>query len=601
MDFDKKTILAFLLIGLILILVNTEFYQRLVYGDLKRPASQPGLETAPSDSLALAPEQGSRLRPALSDSEKAGRDSLAFEKSKEREIIVETPLYRATFSTLGGTLKQWSVKKYTRANGQPVELIRPGEGNLSVLLPVADDTLDSGRLNFVCAEASADLSAGQQQNLTFERQISPGITVRKVYRLSADSYTFGLSIELVNAKELVEGYDYILNWPAGLNSTEKHLSDEMSDTKAYAFIGDDLIDLDVQDHAQRERTEKDRDITWAALRTKYFAAAIIPRTSPARSVRFSGVTIPAQDFDGSATHLKVYAMALSMPLGRQETVQHSFDIYAGPLVYDNLKATGFNLQEMMNLGWGPIRPFSKLVLWSLVALHQFIPNYGLVIVIFSILVKIVLHPLTKKSYESMKQMQVLQPKMVELREKYGNDAQKLNAEMLKMYQEHGVNPLGGCLPMLLQMPLLYALFVVFRSTIEFRQAPFFGWISDLSAPDTIFTLPFSIPFYGNGVNVLPLFMGVTMFIQQKMSITDPKQKVLIYLMPVMFTLIFNNLPSGLNLYYALFNVFSIIQQAWISKKPVEPVKKNGRKKSALEQIRRYGVSAALSRNRAMKK
>ena len=318
-------------------------------------------------------------------------------------------------------------------------------------------------------------------------------------------------------------------------------------------------------------------------------------------MHFSGATVPDQDYNGSVARLKNYGMALSMPLARQETTKHEFDIYAGPLVYSNLEALGVKLQEIMNLGWGPIRPFSKITLWSLIALHKFIPNYGLVIIIFSILVKIILHPLTKKSYASMKQMQALQPKMAELREKYSDDPQKMNTELLKIYQEYGVNPLGGCLPMVLQMPLLYALFVVFRSTIEFRQAPFFGWINDLSAPDTLFTLPFSLPRYGNGVNVLPNLMGVTMFVQQKMSVTDPKQKALIYIMPFVFTLLFNNLPSGLNLYYALFNVFSIAQQSWISKTPAEPIKKDAKKTNALSQFRRFGVNAALSRNRMLKK
>ncbi len=600
MEFDKKTILAFLLIGLILILVNSDFYQRLVYGDLEKTANPTAIAPAVFDSTGQFEPQSLPPATAQLSQEKPGLDPLDAEKNKARDLVIETPLYRATFSTLGGNLQQWTVKKYTGQNRQPVALIDEDEGNLNVLLPTPDDTLNLGNLNFNSTDQSANLPAGGRKVLTFERQVQPGVVVRKSYHLSADSYSFGLRLELINAREIVDGYNYVLSWPDGLNSTENQIKDEMSDTKAYTYIGDDLIDLDVEDKSQLVREEKDRDITWAALRTKYFAAAIIPRTAPARSVRLSGTTAPSQDFDGSVTPLKTYEMALSMPLAGQETIKHEFDVYAGPLVYDEVKALGVNLQEIMNLGWGPIRPFSKIILWALVALHKFIPNYGLVIIIFSILVKIILHPLTKKSYQSMKQMQVLQPKMAELREKYGNDAQKLNTEMLRLYQEHGVNPLGGCLPMLLQMPLLYALFVVFRSTIEFRQAPFFGWIQDLSAPDTIFTLPFTIPFYGNGVNILPIFMGVTMFIQQKMSTTDPKQKMLIYLMPVMFTLLFNNLPSGLNLYYALFNLFSIAQQSWVSKAPVAP-KKDAKKKSALAQIRRFGVNAALSRNRAVKK
>ncbi len=603
MEFDKRTILAFLLIGLILVAVNTDFYQRFVYGDRKQSP-----RTAPTTSAPAQPahplesfEPQKPAAPTAYPAEKPPEDSLAVEKSRAREVVIETPLYRATFSTLGGNLKQWTVLKYHDHNQRPINLIREGEGNLSVLLPTAEDTLNLGHLNFTCQDQAVNLPAGGKHELTFEREVSPGVFVRKKYRLSADSYNFGLHLEIINAKDLVEGYHYVLSWPFGLNSTEKHLKDEMSDTKAYTYIGDELIVLDAEANPYREKEEKDRDIAWAALRTKYFTAAVVSRTVPARGIRLWGFTVPAQDFDGSVSRLKTYAMELSVPLARQETTQHDFEVYLGPLVYDHVKALGVNLEEIMNLGWGPIKPFSKIVLWALVTMRKFIPNYGLVILLFTMLVKLLLHPLTKKSYQSMKQMQVLQPKMAELREKYSNDAQKLNTEMMKMYQEYGVNPLGGCLPMLLQMPLLYALFVVFRSTIEFRQAPFVGWITDLSAPDTIFTLPFTIPFYGTGVNVLPIIMGITMFVQQKMSVTDPKQKALVYLMPIMFTLIFNNLPSGLNLYYALFNILSIIQQALIAKAPVEPVKKDGKKASALSQFRRFGLNAALSRNRMLKK
>ena len=166
----------------------------------------------------------------------------------------------------------------------------------------------------------------------------------------------------------------------------------------------------------------------------------------------------------------------------------------------------------------------------------------------------------------MQRMQTLQPRMTELKEKYGKDPQRMNKETMKLYKESGVNPLSGCLPTLLQMPLLWAIFIVFRNTIELRDAAFIWWIKDLSAPDTIFQLPFTIPFYGDLVNILPIFMGVTMFIQQKMTMKDPKQKAMVYFMPIFLTLIFNSFPSGLNLYYALFNLFSIIQQKWTPKK-----------------------------------
>ena len=185
----------------------------------------------------------------------------------------------------------------------------------------------------------------------------------------------------------------------------------------------------------------------------------------------------------------------------------------------------------------------------------------------------------------MKKMQLVQQLMTELRDNYKGDSQRLNKEMMKLYKDHGVNPLGGCLPMLPQMPLLIGLFIVFRSTIELRGAEFIWWISDLSKPDTIFTLPFSLPIYGNHVTVLPIVMALSMFLQQKSTISDPRQKMMIYFMPVFFLLLFNTFPSGLNLYYTLFNFLTILQQKFVKTdtiqlKPVEkkPVRNKKKRK-----------------------
>jgi YidC/Oxa1 family membrane protein insertase len=165
----------------------------------------------------------------------------------------------------------------------------------------------------------------------------------------------------------------------------------------------------------------------------------------------------------------------------------------------------------------------------------------------------------------MSEMQYLQPKMMELREKYKNEPQRLNKEMMKLYREHGVNPLGGCLPMLLQMPVLFALFIVFRSTIQLRGQPFILWINDLAAPDVLH-IGMNLPLIGDNIHVLPILMGLTMIWQSKMSITDPKQKMMVYFMPIFLVFIFYSLPSGLNLYYAVFNVLSMAQTRQIKKK-----------------------------------
>jgi YidC/Oxa1 family membrane protein insertase len=192
--------------------------------------------------------------------------------------------------------------------------------------------------------------------------------------------------------------------------------------------------------------------------------------------------------------------------------------------------------------------------------HRGVPNYGLVIILLSALTKVLFWPLTQKSFKSMRDMQKLQPKLAALKEKYKDDAQRLNKAMMELYREHGVNPVGGCLPMLLQMPVFISLFNVLSKTIELRRAGFVWWINDLSAPDVVARLPFSLPFIGNAVSVLPILMGIAMFLQQKMSTTDPKQAAMTYLLPVVFTVMFFRFPSGLVLYWLVNNVLTIGHQ-----------------------------------------
>jgi YidC/Oxa1 family membrane protein insertase len=179
--------------------------------------------------------------------------------------------------------------------------------------------------------------------------------------------------------------------------------------------------------------------------------------------------------------------------------------------------------------------------------------------------KLVLTPFTRYQMKSMKKMSDMQPRMNAIKEKYKDDPQKQQQALMKFYREEKINPMGGCLPLLLQLPILYALFGVFNSTIELRQSSFILWIKDLSIPDVIVTLPFKIPLFGiNEISGLALLMGITMFIQQKMTVKDPKQKAMIYLMPVMMTLLFTTLPSGLNLYYFTFNLISIVEQYFVT-------------------------------------
>ncbi|MDZ7291019.1 MAG: membrane protein insertase YidC [candidate division KSB1 bacterium] len=607
MEFDRKTILAFLLIGLILIIVNTDFYRQLMLGDLPQKKLPDSSSVTTSDSVRK-PERTGNFR---FDRSRIQEDSsspmpvdekidLLKERNQEKEIHIESPLYSGTVSTMGASIKSWQFKKYSGPNGGPVSLVNDGENNLVVQLPIAGDTLNTGVLNFSLEYPAAQigdsiyLAPGQTLELVFTREVLPEKFLRKTLLFSGDEYTIRLKVELNNLSDIILGYSYLLSWHTGLASTEERVAEDMGYAKAYSLANKELDEFDVGSKITASRVNDDWPAMWAAIRTKYFAVAVIPQEVTAKGVRFVGHT---SKMENQIVH-KAYQMNLAMPVSHEGSSIQEFIVYIGPLDYKIVKGLGVELERIMNFGWRIIQPISILVLWTFTFLHKFISNYGIVLIIFSLLVKVVLHPLTRKSYQSMKEMQALQPAMTALREKYANDPQRMNAEIMKLYKEHGVNPLGGCLPMLLQMPLLYALFIVFRSTIELRQAKFVWWIKDLSAPDTIFTLPFSLPLYGNSVNVLPLVMGATMLIQQVMTMKDPKQKMMVYMMPIIFTLAFNSFPSGLNLYYTLFNVFSILQQQYMTTAPTE---KKAPKKKAYKKFvadwRKHGVNALFSRKR----
>jgi YidC/Oxa1 family membrane protein insertase len=225
------------------------------------------------------------------------------------------------------------------------------------------------------------------------------------------------------------------------------------------------------------------------------------------------------------------------------------------------------ISGMIDMGWDIlVRPIGEfLMLPFFKFLHSFIPNFGIVIIVFSLVIRLILWPLSVPQIRSSRKIQLLQPKIAELREKHKDDPQQQQMATMQLYREYGINPVGGCLPMFLQLPILYALWATLSSAIDIRQENFAFWIHDLSIPDVLIELPFSLPLLGNFVSGLALIMGITLFFQQKMMLTDPKQKAMIYIMPVMLTLMFNHLPSGLNLYYLTFNILSIGQQVYMTK------------------------------------
>ncbi len=564
MDFDKKTISAVLLIGLILILVQTDFYQK-------------NFMPAPPEATTVIDEQGAiekTVRPLPAETKETlvaptlkkevfetpviSKEGVIAAKGAGEDVMIETALYKAVFSTGGATLRSFRLKEYKGTQGEIVEIIgQDGPGNLSLRFPSKGDTTDTGLFIFDVDKRAITLDEGKNQaSIEFTLDLNGNSQVRKTFTFYNDRYAFDLRVELLNMNRVVDGFSYFLSWRSGMASTEPDFNLDMEMAKCFTYQGD-VEDFGISDEADAETFVGQTD--WIALRNKYFAAAVIPRSDKGQSAIFAGTAVDV----GESVPFKKYSFDLQMPFTQKDKRVDEFTLYLGPLDYDIVTSFDVGLEEMMDLGYAIFRPFGKFILWSFTLLHEIIPNYGFVIIVFSILVKILLFPLTRKSYQSMKEMELLKPMMEGLNEKYKDDAQKKQQEVMKLYKEYGINPLGGCIPMVLQMPLLIALFSIFNSTIELRGAEFIWWITDLARPDTVAMLPFTVPFYGNKVNILPLFMGITMFIQQKMTMKDPKQKAMVYFMPVFLTLLFNSFPAGLNLYYALFNLFSIIQEKFI--------------------------------------
>jgi YidC/Oxa1 family membrane protein insertase len=245
-----------------------------------------------------------------------------------------------------------------------------------------------------------------------------------------------------------------------------------------------------------------------------------------------------------------------------------YTLYLGPRDLDILKEIGSQLEASVDFGWTDV--IAKPLLYALRFFNQYVGNYGVAIIILTVLVKILFWPLTHKSYQSMKEMQKIQPLMAKIRERYKDNREQMNKEMMALYRTYKVNPMGGCLPMVIQIPVFFALFRILGSAIELRHAPFMLWINDLAAPDRLFSFPFEIPFMSppHGIPVLTLLMGASMFIQQKMTPTpgDATQAKVMMLMPIIFTAMFINFPSGLVLYWLVNNILSIGQQYRILKK-----------------------------------
>ncbi len=475
-----------------------------------------------------------------------------------RRLVVETPLYQAVFTENAAAIDSFVLKHYRvrPEKDAPAMNLLPEKEALEVLSVGLAKTpgFAEGMRGFLAEFAGErlDLSEGTAEIL-FRSRSPQGVAVEKRFRFRADSYVIELEVRFVNLGERTLSDS---PWVVLRNEFPPHKGSSSFEGPS-ALIDRSLEQIAIGDIAKKGNFSG--TVKWLALETRYFMTALIPLEPVAAEVALRSQ--PGNRVEARYT-APVQAFEPGVP------VKLAFELFFGPKSLPVVRAVGRDLERIIDFGtfdW-----LAKPCLWILNFFYGIIPNYGIAIIILTVITKVLLWPLGTKSYKSMNQMKKLQPLLQEIRNRHKNDRKKMNEEIMRLHRTYNINPLGGCLPMLVQIPVFFALYRMLDQAIELRHAPFFGWINDLSAPDRLGNFDFPIPLMEPpyGIPVLTLVMGATMLWQQKMtpSTGDPTQAKLMMLMPAFFTFIFINFSSGLVLYWLVNNVLSIGQQYYTQKK-----------------------------------
>jgi YidC/Oxa1 family membrane protein insertase len=521
-------------------------------GSVRQPIAQQGVTgTNPGDAqIGVPPARevaGGELSAAQATAAAAAFPALAAQPGQEATVRGE--LYDAQFSSLGARLLFVRLNEYNSAGNGLVSLV--GEPTLKIELGPDDSYRYLADANYSLSE-STDAS-GQLRQLRFAAVDTAGLRIVQTYRFDPESYLIDLDVQMDHVLERgITEYRLVLqSWPL---ITETNVDEDQRYLQVVSRVGSDVKRDKFGDLRKKGPRRHDGAIGWTAVSSKYFAVAAVPVQANAKTSYSSAQELPpGVSIDGLPVPTDRVRGGMVLPVPPPNHVHH-FKIYAGPNDYWLLKDAGYNLQDEVDLGWRWLLPFSRTILQIMLFLSDYIPNFGVVIIVLSLLVKVVFHPLTAASMKSMRAMQKVQPVIKELQEKYKKDKQKLNEAVMGVYKEHKVNPIGGCLPMLIQMPVLIALYQVFLHAIDLRQASFFFWINDLSSPDVLFTVA------GFPIRALPIIMYGSAYLQQIMTPTDPRQKVTMHLMNIFLLVIFYNLPSGLVLYWTVTNLLTALQQ-----------------------------------------
>ncbi len=542
--------------------------QAAALAERKRADSLAALEQpAPPETVATAPAPRDTARAARPDAAPGAFLGEAAAAGGAPRVTIATDLLRVVLSAAGAEVESLTLAEFDRKDGSAVELVPAGAagGMRLAVLEGGDWRSLSGSVfetfvdgTPVSGDAEVALGEGRETAEVVFRLTGPdGELVEKSFTFSRGSYDVALRVSIQRAGALARSSAYSIGWECGLSTTESDARADRAKFAALGGVGAERYKIDMNKFGKETRRSYEGTVVWGAARTKYFLSALIATGEGRGSGTLALLGDRANGFIG---------FSIASPFrGDPRLVEDAYSWYAGPLDMKRLRSYNVGLEKAIDLGW--LRFLSAGILRLMVWMNRGIPNYGVIIIIFSVLTKLLFYRLTHKSFKSMKDMQRLQPRIKEIQEKFKNDRDKLNKEVMKAYKEAGVNPLGGCLPLLFQMPVFIALYNALSNTIELRGAPFFGWIKDLSMPDTLFRWGASIPFIGNEFHLLPILMGGAMVAQSRLGGSPTgdgapamQTKMMNYMMPIIFTIFFYGMPSGLVLYWLVNQVLSVAQQ-----------------------------------------
>lgn len=495
-----------------------------------------------------------------------------------KTFIVETDLMKLTFSTKGGNIQKAVLKEYfqyAEDGEEGAELVLfDSTSNFNLNFFTRDSkNITTDELVFTTEASSQNINGDDERTVSFKLDAGADRYIEYVYKIKGNDYMIDFDVNMVEMDQIVDmrsGEVYV-NWMVNAPSQEKSLKPQRDATTIfYKYKNEDVDDLGISD----DREELEASMKWVSLKQQFFNTTLIADEYFDKSRAFMETVTD----EGETEYVKKLTIALTLPVSGSKIEKLGMSMYLGPNKYDILEGHGNELQNIINLGWGIfgwVNQFAVIPVFHF--LEDFNWNYGIIILILTILLKLILMPITYKTYLSGAKMRVLKPEISEINDKHKDDAMKKQQATMALYRQTGVNPLSGCIPLLIQMPILFAMFRFFPASIELRQESFL-WADDLSTYDSIYTFPagFDIPFYGDHVSLFTILMAISIAFYTKMNSQmsmgamaegpmAAQMKIMTYMMPVMMLFFFNNYSSGLSYYYLLANVISIGQTVLIRK------------------------------------